>query len=551
MSRIAATALCLASLSVVQADSLRPAYAAISGVVLNDASGAPLHRVVVTLSTVDPPLLEAVTFSESTGAFGFTAIPPGKYHLTASLDGFQTASFGAATPARAPGTLTLAAGDVRFGVTFRLRPLGSIAGVIYDPDGEPLPNVQVRLLKAGWSRRKPSYEREAFANSDQRGRYRFPEVLPGHYIIMASQPYANALLMQPDVAPGQVPPSKAYGVTFFPDALKISAATPVEAAPGKDLDNIDFHLAPRLVASVHGRITFPDEAAGDTTGLITVFPQDVPDSDEQTMAMGANAPKFDFNIENLVPGAYWIDARVTHAGHDCHDAQRIELSSGGQEVTFHPECGIDLQGRLDIESADRPAAPFKVSLVPAGYPPGRNAIQAEVQPDGAFVVSNLTAGTWDIDASPVPPGGYIKAMRLGDRDVLTEDMTIDSGTRDPLHIVISGRGAVVSGTVTVPAGVARSPRARILLAPSGPYADVLSFYAETGADDAGHFEFKGVTPGRYKLYAFEEMQSSAYDDPNFLKPFEPLSEAFDIAEGALVERKTQLIVTGMQPAEGR
>ena len=113
---------------------------------------------------------------------------------------------------------------------------------------------------------------------------------------------------------------------------------------------------------------------------------------------------------------------------------------------------------------------------------------------------------------------------------------------------MSARGAVVTGTVAVPAGIARLPRAEMLLAPFGKYANVLSFYHRTSADDAGHFEFKGVTPGRYKLFAFEEMDPLAYEDPGFLKPFDMLSEAFDVAEGARIERQTQLILAGTQPA---
>ncbi len=139
-------------------------------------------------------------------------------------------------------------------------------------------------------------------------------------------------------------------------------------------------------------------------------------------------------------------------------------------------------------------------------------------------------------------------MRLGDRDVLTDDMIIDAGTHEPLHLVVSARGAVVAGTVAVPPGVARSARAVLLLAPVGKYANVLSFYGRASSDDAGHFEFTGVTPGRYRLYAFEEMDSSAYQDPNFLKPFETLGEPFDVAEGGRVERQTQLILAGTEPA---
>ena len=163
-------------------------YAAISGVVLNDATGKPVRRAIVTLSTFDTPPLEAVTLAESNGAFGFTAIPPGRYRLRADMDGFQHAWFGASIPARPPGTLNLAAGDGRYGITFRLRPLGSISGVVLDPDGDPLPNASIRLSRAGFARRKPTYYPVGWANTDVTGHYRLSDVLPGQYVIMVLPP---------------------------------------------------------------------------------------------------------------------------------------------------------------------------------------------------------------------------------------------------------------------------------------------------------------------------------------------------------------------------
>ncbi len=530
------------------ADAARSAYAAISGVVLNDATGAPLRRAVLTLSTLDEPPLEAVTLSESNGDFGFTAIPPGRYRLTALLDGFQQGWFGASTPARPPGMLTLAAGDVRYGITFRLRPLGSIGGTVLDPDGEALPNAQMRLLKAGWSRRKPTYLTRAFTNSDSRGRYRFSSVTPGQYIVMAGQPYVSPVLIQPDAAVGQDPAPKVYAVQFYADAGRLTAATPVQVGPGKDLDGIDFHLAARAAAPLRGRVVAPVEPPARTPAIVSAYPQDLADGEEQSVAMGTFGPNFDFEIGRLAAGAYVIEAEMQAGGRDYRDAQRVELPPGGEEITLHLERAVDLTGRVDLEGGGHPLA-FKVSLTPAGFPPGRRAVEAETQPDGTLLAPNVAPGIWDIDVSPIPKGGYIKAMRLGGRDVLTEDMTIDAGTQEPLHIVISPRGGVVFGTVKVPEGVARSARARVLLAPSGKYAHVLSFYAEGIADDSGHFEFQGVTPGRYKVYAFEEMEPGAWADPEFVRPFEKSSGAFEVAEGARVERQTQLILVGTRPAE--
>jgi hypothetical protein len=77
-------------------------FAATGGVVLNDATGTPIRRAVIALSTLDATPLDALTFSESNGAFGFTTIPPGKYRLRVHLDGFQRAWFGASKPPARP-----------------------------------------------------------------------------------------------------------------------------------------------------------------------------------------------------------------------------------------------------------------------------------------------------------------------------------------------------------------------------------------------------------------------------------------------------------------
>ncbi|HLY16967.1 MAG TPA: carboxypeptidase-like regulatory domain-containing protein [Bryobacteraceae bacterium] len=524
------------------AQAARSPFAAVSGVVLNDATGDPVRRAVVTLSTLDATPLEAVTFSESNGAFGFNTIPPGPYQLHVELDGYQQAWFGAGTPRRPPGTLKLAAGDIRYGITFRLRPLGSVSGMVLDPDGDPVANAQVRLLKAVWERRSPAYHIELWASTDERGQYRFAEVLPGSYLVLASQTYGTPLTIQPEAAPGQSAQQRAFAPVFYPDASRLSAAAPVQVAGGQDTGGIDFHLTTRAVAVLRGRVVFSGDLPANTTVSVNVYPQDVPGTGEQSMGAAATPPNFEFEISNLIAGPYVIEALLSVAGREYRTVERIELPSGGQEITLHPERAMDVTGRVDLEGGAGPAGPFHVTLEPAGFPPGRAQLEAEAQPDGAFMVANVTPGIWDINVSPVPDGGYIKAMRLGDQDVLTEDMTIERGTREPLRILVSSRGGVVTGTVTVPRGVARSARAQVLLAPRGKYAGVLSFYAIGAADDAGHFEFKGVTPGRYQLYAFEELDGSAYQDPGFLKPFEELGEAFDVPEGAHVERQTELIV---------
>jgi hypothetical protein len=203
---------------------------------------------------------------------------------------------------------------------------------------------------------------------------------------------------------------------------------------------------------------------------------------------------------------------------------------------------IDLDGRLDLEGGgDRPAAPRRVKLSSGDTPRIPGQPHAEVRPDGSFTIRNVVPGIWDIAVEPIPNGGYLKAMRLGDQDVFAEEMAIMPETRTLLRIVVSTRGAAVKGTVTVPPGVTESARATVLLAPDGKYEQVSILYVRTDSDEAGRFEFRGVTPGRYKLYAFESLDLVSWRDPQFLAPLADSSEAFEVREGGSVSRQVALI----------
>ena len=160
-----------------------------------------------------------------------------------------------------------------------------------------------------------------------------------------------------------------------------------------------------------------------------------------------------------------------------------------------------------------------------------------------FQFDDVVPGIWDIGVEPQPPGSYIRSMMLGQKDVLTDDMILKPGSREPLNIVLNMDGAIIKGTVTEN-GDHPAARAVVLLAPDGRFANVMSFYENRVSDESGHFTFKSVTPGRYKIYAFDRMEQGEFENPDFLKPYAASGEAFDVGDGARLERKATLIVRG-------
>jgi hypothetical protein len=234
-----------------------------------------------------------------------------------------------------------------------------------------------------------------------------------------------------------------------------------------------------------------------------------------------------FRLDNFAAGSYLAVAQTLAEARQYRGVQRVELGTNSPEVTIPLEPGIDLAGSFTIEGLGARQHPDTyVTLVPGDGLPWRGGpLRATVNKDGTFRVTNVPPGVWDIDPGPIPPGGYLKSMRLGDQDVLTEEMVITSETGAPLRIVVSTQGATVEGSVT------NFRRAVVLLAPEGRFRAVTSFYRLTTSDEEGHFEIKGATPGAYKLYAFEELDANAIEDPEFLKPLESFGAPVVLREG--------------------
>jgi Carboxypeptidase regulatory-like domain/Polysaccharide lyase family 4, domain II len=521
-------------------------YATIAGVVLNDSTGAPIPRAQVALSTTGATPLNAVTYTDSFGGFAFSYIPPGRYLLYAMADGYEGGGYEAPTPYHPPSFLELSEGQQRLGLTLRLRQLGAISGIVLDPDGDPVSGAEVQLLVRGYSRRKPSNRLVKAAPSNDRGEYRLYHIEPGTYAVMARHPAQVTV-------PGQ--PVNALGTQFYPNADRMSAAAMLTVDPGKQLTGIDFRLPPRRTIRLKVNVSFPPGLPNGTQVRLQVYPEDQPGEVNGSFFIGArNAADLGSQFAEMAPGTYVISAQCSADGHDYAGVERVELTRDSEEVTVPLTTGVELAGKVAFESdenVERPA--FQVQLIPGdALAAAGRARPAEMKPDGTFRIPDVTPGLWDISVQPLPPGGYLKAIRLGDQDVLTEDMFIRPDTSAPLNIIVSARGGVVEGGVLDEGGGEKPVRAAVLLAPEGKFADVESFYMMTNADNSGHFELKGVTPGTYRLYAFDRMLPDFVQNPEGLKPYRTRGEPLAVEEGGRVTIQVRRIaVTPAAGAKGK
>src|SRR5579871_2606979 len=158
----------------------------ISGVVILDGAGTPMRRARLTL-TGQELRGQRTAVADDQGRFAFTALPAGRFTLTASKTGYLDTSYGAKQAGR-PGTpIQLADGQTIDKLSIRM-PKGSVlTGVVVDENGEPSPLTQVRAMKFVMRTGERTQQQSGQGGlTDDRGVYRIYGLQPGDYIISAT-----------------------------------------------------------------------------------------------------------------------------------------------------------------------------------------------------------------------------------------------------------------------------------------------------------------------------------------------------------------------------
>lgn len=513
----------------------------ISGRVVDASSGAPLHRARVEIHVEGRTDIRGLAPSDSDGRFLLRALPAGKYRIEVSRRGYGTMAYGARRPFGEGRVIALAAGEHITDLTIGLPRLGVISGTVTGADGEPLAQAWVQALRRQFARGKLGWAQWAGAQTDDKGRFRLSGVVPGRYLVSASKQFETIPQPNPGDPAAEQNNRLAYATTYAPGTPLRHEAREIALGPGQTLEGVDIAmlLIRPIKLGVQAQLPVqlpPPETAEPSPDappppqppnlpFVQIHLADAPGAGTLTNWGGGFPVGGRFDYQNLQPGKYLLSGEATIDGRMYVARQEVDLSGGDLDVTLQFAPAIELRGSLRLEGAGAGAAADRRVFLVSGDGSVHAGASAQVQPDGSFVLPNVHPGLWDIGVEPLPKGGYLKSMTLGDEDVLRKDMVITGPTPARLEIVLSAAGAELSGQVE--GGRATT----VLLAPQGDNAAVLSFYAVTGVDEKDAFHFRGLTPGVYKLYAFDDMEQGAWMDPNFLTPFAGQGTEVELQEG--------------------
>ncbi|HBY63197.1 MAG TPA: hypothetical protein DEH78_25525 [Solibacterales bacterium] len=529
--RLAGLMVVLAVLAAAQAPVIR-------GRVVDAATGNPVARVTVRATAeFNGEAYHAMERTGPDGAFQFQGIVPGSYLVGATKTGFLPRLYGPETPGAPPQYLAVKDGETK-DIVLRLRAVTAIRGRVVDEAAEGVSGVQIQRLTRGFERGKEAWVMEETAITDRHGAFRFDEVMPGRYVLMAVPDAGLRAGLPSEIDASRRSEERRYGPAFWGGGREPSDARLVELRAGQELDNVEIALTPQETGAVEVALRgLPSESAFPSLELITDSPWMTYRSRLTYDARKQTAGQSD----RLLPGRYHVTGYTEH-GSRAHAARVVvDVSPGGTarvELVFAP--AVDLDGRVRVEG---PGAAehrkVQVTLIPGSVrQPVASLLQAEPDHEGRFTIRNVPPGVWDIGVEPIPPGGYLKAMTLAGHDVLTEDMTIDSASRGPLEIVLSTQGGVVRGSIEMED---RQTVATVLLLPEGEFAHVISFHQGVETRPGGDFEIKGVTPGTYRLYAFNTIRPWEWLQPGFLDAYREMGTAVEVAEGKTSPADAKLI----------
>ena len=372
-----------------------------------------------------------------------------------------------------------------------------------------------------------------------------------------------------------------YLPVFYPGTVDLRTAMVLDVRAGTEAAGIDIVVSPVRTATISGTVSA--SAATPTAGFpIQVFRN--PSYNLQSMAARVDPRTGTFSVTGLAPGSYVVSSSI-RSGDDRLAAHAVvDVMEGGAssvQMTLEPGIGIPVRVTRDPSAAKFNLRSLRVSLrtepllpglgdTPAAVPDAEGRLQLSGVLPGEYIVNasplmNLARATAaptmaalpgpaatapfnaadvnallltdDRDASrPAVASAYVKSIRLGDQDLLNGRLRVDGRSfESPIEIVIAANGGELNGAVVDSRG--NAVRATVVLMPDVGKRHRLDLYKTVVTDNAGRFRLSAVPPDDYQLFAWEDIETGAWLEPEFIAAIERQGTFVKMTEGGRVATK--------------
>jgi len=516
--------LCLCHLASAASSevSVQPAsVGSISGTVIKDPGGEPLKKVLLQFVSEDQK--QGGDYSATTdpeGHFHAENVRPGRYRVFLEKTGFVGVN---GRGRRADlNTLTVQAGQPLEDVTFRMLPTAVITGRVTDEDGDPISSVRVVVLRKlpGKSKREPV---SAEATNDQ-GEFRAAGLFPGQYWVVAMPPPDARDYQRQSAKPAATDEQveTRYLTTYYPGTYDAAQAATVPLKAGDEMP-INFTLVPGRAYRVRGSVAGLAPGVTASVELISKL--------GDSIHSGEVGPNGEFEIHGAAPGSYTLKASTSDA---IPIAAHQDITIGAADVEgvrLAPAPAFRMSGHLRLEGqATADLTQYSVNLRSNDTPEDSGVFiaqdffgaNAQVDRQGNFEWKNVNPGIYSLQVY----GGngkepfFVKSAAMGGRNI---DTGFTASGPAAIEVVISTKAGVLDGTVMGRDQASSQsddkpiPNATVVAVPDEKYRKITSRFGIGSSDQFGHFNIRGLAPGQYTLFAWQDVGDDLYYDLDFLK----------------------------------
>ena len=545
----------------------------IHGVVLNAITGTRLAGAAVELiGTEHGRVVSRSTKSDGAGEFNFADLPPGfGYQLIVSGEDLQSTAHGQNSWDDPWVPIRVEPGQSVNNIQISVNPLTSIRGTVRNDKGEAISNARVVALRRAYAQNQPVLEETGFTISSPTGFFSLSGLSPGIYYVRVmpvnrEDSTADTLLKTPSLFDRPSNTSrlflkndpKGYPMTYFPGTPDLESAEAIHLRSGGAATNIDVVVSEVVTGRLTGSVQSTEQPA--SSGNVILQRQGA--SMESSWTRTAEIRQGVFDIRGVLPGSYVLRARTGEAPDLQWGRVALEVSPGNNtRIDIQVSPASNISGRIRVEG--RPETNlvdpglYSVSLSAAtswadtGLPFTRLSIAAtNAIPDseGRFLFRNVPPLDYrvlvtleDKDSGQVPAALrdlYTKTIRVADRDVSEEGLEVTVPFDDVVDILLASDSGGLNGRVHNEIGE-NAGGATIVLIPD--LRRRWDRYKATTASNTGRFQFQGLMPGSYKLFAWNLPSPGAWYDPEFIRDFEDRGTPIHIAPGVADYVELQLL----------
>jgi len=514
------------------------------------------------------------------GKFAFPSVPAARYQLVATSPGFVPAEYGQKRM-KGAGLPLIVSGQAMTNLRLEMVPTGAISGRVTDPYGQPIAIADVFVLKSSYQEGRRILTQFLSAKTDERGEFRVFWLTPGTYYLNVVVPdgtnQADLIINSDNINPATsiigvrtilrdvlsrpigtgAAENEAHVPVYYPSTTNPQQARPIEVRAGEDIRGI--YITAGVVRTFHVRGVVSNFVAGaGMQGQTRLIPTDPAWPPMQT-PLDSNTGKFDYG--RVVPGSYILYVQIRPPGATSPaDAlwATMPLEVREQDVdnlTLVPRAGINLTGKVVLDGQPAGTLASLVGGLFLGMRPDPLVTQqapspsTRVSPDGTFVLAGAIAGNYRIYAPPLlspnnpallgglppsPPGlenSYVKSIRVGGADVLDSGVRLIPIEGLSMEIVLGTNAGSLEGRVTRDGNPAADVTVGMLPNTFSARGYRTDMHRTILTDASGHFQLRGLPPGDYKVFAWEDADKDAIMDLDFVRGYEEKGTRIEIADG--------------------